>query len=130
MASSAVPGQVQFRIGDHNGLLGLLHGGAQQPQRFFQLFALGDIAKGPDSSVVFSVFSNHGSRVAVQHRSILKLNLIAADFIRVCVKSGDFFHELAWIFGHVPDPLNLFPVVFVVRDVPWDFEQVGGPLVL
>src|SRR6267154_2176938 len=59
-------------------------------QRLFGPFAPGDVTKCPDSAVDCSILANDGSRVTIQHRPVLKLNLITGGFIRVSIKMDDF----------------------------------------
>lgn len=98
--------------------------------RLFALLALGDVAKGPDAPVVFSIPAPHRRRVTIQDRAVLQLDLIMADLVQMGIQMDDSFDELLGMPGHVHDPLELFRVIRVDREGGWNFEQFDHPLIL
>src|SRR5579862_977298 len=56
-------------------------------------FPLCNIPKGPNPSIIFAFAVDHGSRISVDHHSVLELNFVAAGFLGVCIEMVDLRHE-------------------------------------
>ena len=96
----------------------------------FELSLLGDVAKGPDATVVSAAFVTDGRRVAVEDAAIGQFDFVAADFVRVSVEVSDPFGELTGILGLAGGEMNLRGVVWVGGERRGNFPQFDHLLIL
>ena len=96
----------------------------------FQFPLLGDVAKSPDSSVIFSGLVANGCRIAIQNQSVNQLNFIPADLVRMRIQVGDFIGKLLGILCPSGDKMNLRGIIFVFGNMRRNFPQIIHPLVL
>src|ERR1700761_2168253 len=93
-------------------------------------FALGDVPKRPNPSVMLSVLAGHRRGISVQDRSVDQLDFVAADLVRMRIEIGDFIRERLGILYLARGEFDLFGVILVLGDVRRYFPKLIEPLVL